>query len=313
MEDQFRSKNSRWFHNKFFIVFCGIFSFLLFCFLLSILIMVSINFKRENDLQSQINEKTQGDSIMNTIKNSLYDYIGKDSIHSQSYTFSKKYKLNTEHIDKIQSIDEYIKSKFIEINDPHYFFQNKENNNFITKNYLLKGDVQIKKTDKLTISYSITSNLPLFSAIKYVQISLNSNSIFMINKVYSLCTNEHNSDQRCDRYIGKLFNDYYGIFYGSDEDDNDIIQESKNKSINTLLKGHYTKTITNEDKEENIDNITDTTPIITDDIIFLVFFIDENTLSVINKTASISTPRSKQLKHKNTLGEIAFVIEPFKI
>src|ERR1041385_3305440 len=165
MNDGMKTKNVSWMNTRLFYVFCSIFAFFVFCFLLSILIMVSINFQREKDLQFQINEKTQGDSIMNTIRNSLYEYIGKESIYIQSYTFSKKYRLNTElNEPKTQTIDEYIKSKFIEITDPTYFFHN---NNGVVKNYLLKGDIQIKISDKITISYTITSNLPMFSAIKF--------------------------------------------------------------------------------------------------------------------------------------------------
>jgi hypothetical protein len=265
--------------------------------------MTSITFQRENDLQSQINEKTQGLSFWNNIKNGVSDLLGRESSYSKSYTFKKKYRLNTGTLEnsKIQNLEDYMKSKFIEINDPSYFIHINNNN----KHYILQGDLQIKKTDKIAVSFRIFSNLPLFSAIKFIQLELNEHSVFNINKIYSLCTNEQHSDRRCDKYIDNVINNYYGMFH-EEYDDNDI--DLKNKSIHNQLKGHYSKLDINGDNN-NTDKNEDNYPIFLENgyINLLIFFIDENTISILNKTDT------KDFKHKNTLGDIAFVIEPLMI
>lgn len=313
MEDVYTSKKNKhhWLKDKhlgiynwvwllFFILFVG--------FLIAILVMVSVNLARENDLQSQINERTKGSSIFNSIR----QYVSKESSYSQSYTFSRKYRLNNEQItnEKIQSIEDYIKSIFVEIKDPFEYIRN--NNQF--KNYILQGDLQIKTHDTTVISYYITSNLPLFSAIKFLQIELNEHSYFQIKKIFSLCTNERHSSKRCDKYIGKLYNDYYDVLNIDDIDEN-IDSRNNNKTkpahdnIANQLKGHYIKKPLDKEDEENEENeFNETANIILKDYVnLLVFFMDENTMSVLNKTAKTNQ------KHKNSLGEIVFIIEPHKI
>ena len=190
----------------------GIFCILLFMFLITILVLVIVDFTREDNLQSQM----QPNTLLHTLRKGLDNYMGNDIILSNklSFCFSKTYKLNPDtDLQLTDTLHNYFKKKFIEIIDPSEYLFNNQN-----KVYLNKGKIDIyykeNSNEKNTVIYSISSNLPYFSAIKLVHIGIDtSDQSFSIKHKYNLCTNEiKDEDRKCHRIIGKNIHHYNNTF-----------------------------------------------------------------------------------------------------
>jgi len=292
-------------------IFYFIFISLIVIIIITTLVLVIINFNRESDLQTQITENSQNTSYIKNLRKGIYDYFIKEHVTIQKFVFSKKYKLNNDNLntDINEPIINYIKKKLIDIQDPSEFFYNDND-----KCYIIQGKIEIKNYDqedntdlsltKIIISYSITSNLHVFSAIKLVEMGLDiEKSTLKMNNAFSLCTNEPKSIKRCDNYIGDFYNDYYDTIE-VEKFNKQHKDKSQSQILEDQLKGHYMKNETNE----NNDNKINYNKIEQSKIYLLIFFINENDLHFYNKTLSSSNGI-----HKDSLGKAAFIIEAIKV
>lgn len=252
------------------IIFC----ILVFVFLITILVLVVVNFTRDNSIQSQM----QPTSLLQSIRKGLDSYMGNDIgilNNKISFCFSKIYKLNPDiqlHIS--DTLHNYFKQKFIEINDPSEYLFNNQNKLYINKGRI---DIYNKEDDieqKNPVIYSISTNLPYFSAIKFVQFGIDPlDQTSSIKHTYNLCTNELKADdsRKCHRNIGKhVLNNYNNTIYEN------IIQQQQDLYSTIHL---------------------------------LVIFINENDLSQNLITKDKKNKQQQQpLQHKNSIGDIAFVL-----
>lgn len=287
-------------HRNVFLISLGVFLLILVLFVIAIFVIVIVDLTRGNDLQTQITSKTQPDTLLNTLKKGLNKMILKENSFNFNLCFSKKYK-NT-HNDS-----------FIELTNPYEILYNKD------KSFINQGKIQIKKHfdnhelfNQTTISFSITSNLPKFSTIILIEINLDiDTSFFFIKNSYYLCSNEEKSDRKCDKSIGKFFRDYEFTF--NSESSKQKLIKSKDKFIEEELNGHFnkkiSKSIKNHDKDE--DDLVISNKIELSKIYQLLFFIDDNEYNHYHNNKS-NTDDKHNIRFKNNLGKIAFIIEPTK-
>lgn len=283
-------------HKNVFLISLGVFLLILVLFVIAIFVIVIVDLTRGNDLQTQITSKTQPDTLLNTLKKGLNKMILKENSFNFNLCFSKKYKHT-------------YNDSFIEIINPYDLLYTQD------KSFINQGKIQLKKNfdndlyNKTTISFSITSNLPKFSAIKLIEITLDiDTSIFFIKNSYSLCSNEEKSERKCDKSIGKFYKDYEFTF--NSESSKQKLLKSRDKFIEEELNGHFNKKIShsikNHDKDE--DDIIISNKIELSKIYELIFFIDDNDYNHYhNNNKSISD--NKNIRFKNNLGKIAFIIE----
>lgn len=247
----------------------GVFCILLLIFLIVILVLVIVDFTRESNLQSQM----QPGMLLHTLRKGLDNYMGNDLIliNKISFCFPKTYKLNSDiSLHNISdTLHNYLKKKFIEITDPSEYIYNNQDKVYINKGridiYYKEEEGQDRGTKKNTITYSISSNLPYFTAIKLVNIGVDSNDqTFSIKHRYNLCTNEiKDEDRKCHKSIGRHIHTYNNTF------NENILQT------------------------ELYSNIP-----------LLIFFINENDLS----SNILAKQQQQSPKHKNVLGDIAFIL-----
>lgn len=289
-------KNNRWFSFNFNRIpwILGTVLIIMFCFLIVILALVIVDLKRNNDLESEITDKTSSDSLFSILKQGVFDYLGKESGKRINLSFLNKYKYNDSlvNLDGYSSLVDYFNQKLIPVKSPNeYLYDNSE-----SKFFIIQGKIELFKTTEkiekeiiqnIKISYAITSNLPLFSAIKLAEVSLdNEKSNFVIKKAFSICTNEIKSEKRCDQFIGKFYNDYKGNI-----DEKSTLKGSKqHKNIEDQLKYN---------ENDDFNEFEQST------IYVLIFFMNENELLFLNKTASFK----KGHHHQNSLGRIVFMQE----
>lgn len=258
-----RSKKFKCFTQKTLNWLYGIFCILLIAFLITILVLVIIEFTRENNMQSQL----QPNTLLNTLRKGLNNYMGNDIIlhNRQSFCFSKKYKLNPDtKLQITDTLNNYLKKKIIEINDPGEYIFNNQN-----KVYLNKGRIDIYyDNDQPQINYIISSNLPYFSTIKLVHISIDPlDQTFTIKHKYNLCTNEVKDDRQCKTIA------------------HDRIMHHYNNTINEII------------IDNNNEDYT---------IYVVVFFMNQNDLP--SHYGIKKQQQQQQTQHKNLLGDIAFVL-----
>lgn len=294
-------KANRWFtFNNRISWILGIVFVAMLCFLIVIFALTIVDLTRSNNLQTEMTEKTSSDSLFNILKKGVFDYLGKESGKRINLSFLNKYKYNdtdTLNLDGYSSLVDYFNQKLIPVKYPNEYLYDSN-----SKFFIIQGKIEMFKTiekiendiiQNIKLSYVITSNLPVFSAIKLVEISLDTEkSNFVIKKAYSICTNEIKSEKRCDQFIGQFYNDYHG-----DIDEKSSIKDNKHKSVEDQLKGHY-----NENEDLIISNEQST-------IYVLIFFMNENELLFLNKTSSIKKEQSSKYHHQNSLGRIVFMLE----
>lgn len=324
-------KKHRWWHGNFRSIIPwigGLFFILLLCFIIVIFALVIVDFTRENNLEVSMSELTNSDSVYTNFKKGIFDYLGKDSSQRIKLFFLNKYKFNdTKSLEGFSSLVDYFNQRLISVKDPSEYLYDTE-----SKFFIIQGKIEIKKKfekeadliiENMRLSFDITSNMPVFSAIKLAEVSLDTEkSNFLIKRAYSLCTNEPRSEKRCDKYIGPYYNDYRDSFEikessllsppSKDKDKSNNKKDHPNKYLEDAIKGHYNKKPIDEEigelddeKNNNEEEIIISNEIEHSTIYVLIFFMNENELLNLNKTKSIE----KEIKHKNSLGRIVFLIE----
>jgi len=277
----FKKNTNRWFNfTRIPWILGGTVFIIMFCFLIVILALVIVDLKRNNTLESEITEKTSSDSLFSILKQGVFDYLGKEFNDS------------IVNLDGYSSLVDYFNQKLIPVKSPNDYLYDTD-----SKFYIIQGKIELFKTTEkiekeiiqnIKISYAITSNLPVFSAVKLAEVSLDiEKSNFIIKKAFTICTNEIKSEKRCDQFIGKFYNDYHGII-----DDKSTLKGSKHhKNIEDQLNDELI--ISNEFEQSTI--------------YVLIFFMNENELLFLNKTTSFKKGESKH--HQNSLGRIVFMQE----
>jgi len=299
---------------------------LLLCFIIVIFALVIVDFTRENNLESEFSQLTNSDSVYTNFKKGVFDYLGKDSSQRIKLFFLNKYKFNdTISLEGFSSMVDYFNQRLVPVKDPSDYLYDTE-----SKFFIIQGKIEIKKRfekevdiliENMRLSFDITSNMPVFSAIKLAEVSLDTEkSHFLIKRAYSLCTNEPRSEKRCDKYIGPFYNDYRDSFEIKEsstplkDGKNNNKKDHPNKFLEEQMRGHYTKKPINEEigeidndknKETEIEETVFSNEIEHSTIYVLIFFMNENELLNLNKTKSIE----REIKHKNSLGRIVFLIE----
>lgn len=201
----------------------GIFLLLLLIFLIVILVLVIVNLTRENNLQSQM----QPGVLLHTLRKGIDSFMGNDIIlnNKLSFCFSKTYKLNSDNTprDTSDTLHNYFKNKYIEITDPSDYIYNNQDKVFINKGRIdiyykdPEGDKDEEgevEENKHKVIYSISTNLPYFSAIKLIHMNIEPNDqTFSIKHRYNLCTNEIKDETRkCHKGVGKHIHTYNNTF-----------------------------------------------------------------------------------------------------
>lgn len=220
--DKVNDKTAHWFYYHFYnkrtlFWLATIFCFILIAFLIVILVLVSINLSREDNLQSQFNSKLEEGSLIKSLGRGLSDYFGKEITSRQSFCFSKKYRFNND-------TNLPFKLRYNEIQDPSEFLYNKKDHFFMNQ-----GQINLKTNDdKVIVEYYISSNLPEFSAIKFVKMDIDHN----IKRTYDLCSYHSTSERKCNKFYGSSkFHEYYDLF-------------EEDKHYNTLNRKQSTKNFT---------------------------------------------------------------------
>lgn len=305
---------SHFFHKKALTWLYCLFCLFLIIFTIIIFVLVIVDFTRENTLESMVTEKFTPNSLFNNLKNGLGKWWLQQSIFVQTFCYSKIYRMNNIKFknDSLSLVNNF-KLKLTEDRDPSNYLFDSENKYFINK-----GKYQIKKyqTDdnkdysKVLISFSITSNLPMFSSIKIAEIGLDiEKSNFILKTTYTLCSNHKTSERKCDKYTG-YYNDYYGNFETnfkslteSQTNNNKKIIKNKQKYLEDLLKGHFYQ----KSKENDIENeIISLDKIEQSTFYILIFFMNgDGTNYFDNNNNNNSLPIDKE-------ENIAFILEPKK-
>jgi hypothetical protein len=296
----FKKEKNRWFSWNFNKIpwILGTILILITCFLIVILALVIVDLKKNNTLESEITEKTSSDSLFSILKQGVFDYLGKESGKRINLSFLNKYKFNETtslNLEGYSSLVDYFNQKLILVKSPNDYLYDTD-----SKFFIIQGKIELFKTTEkiekeiiqnIKISYAITTNLPIFSAIKLAEISLDTEkSNFVIKKAFTVCTNEIKSEKRCDQFIGKFYNDYHGII-----DEKSTLKGSKHhNNIEDQLKDHDEDLIISNEFEQST-------------IYVLIFFMNENELLFLNKTASFKKGESRH--HQNSLGRIVFMQE----
>jgi len=304
---------SHFFHKKALSWLFCLFCLLLIAFIIVIFVLAIVDFTRENTLETMVTDRFKPNSLFNDLKKGLGKFLLQQSIFTQTFCYSKIYRFNKNNKtqDSLSLVDNF-KLKLTESRDPADYLFDSEN-----KYYINKGKYQIKKyqTDdnkdytKVLISFSITSNLPMFSSIQIAECGLDiKKSNFMLKTAYILCSNDKTSERKCDKYSG-FYNDYYGSFESnfkliteSQNSNNKQIYKNKQKYLEDLLKGHFYKK-SNKEQDTDIENeIISLDKIEQSTFYILIFFINGDGSNYFDNNSVIKD------KEEN----IAFILEPKK-